>query len=148
MNTIAEAKQHLRANFEKGTECPCCGQFVKLYKRKLNSGMAITLIRIFNRGSDWVNVKEFLRQNKFKNSHDWTLLKYWGLLEESDKSTNDRNSGSWKITEQGVRFVKNELSVKKHLYFFDSRSYGFSDETTNIMEALGNKFNYYELLSA
>ena len=60
METIKEAKEHLRNNFEEGIDCPCCGQFVKLYKRKLNSGMAATLIRIvkFN-GSSEVHVKDF-----------------------------------------------------------------------------------------
>jgi len=35
--TILEAKQLLKDNFAQGIECPCCGQFVKRYKRKLNS---------------------------------------------------------------------------------------------------------------
>ncbi len=29
MNTISEAKQYLRNNFESGVNCPCCDQFVK-----------------------------------------------------------------------------------------------------------------------
>ena len=33
--TLEEAKQFLRDRFENGAECPCCKQYVKLYKRKL-----------------------------------------------------------------------------------------------------------------
>lgn len=49
--TIEEAKQLLKDNWEKGIECPCCTQFVKLYKRPLYSAQAYSLIR---KGTDFV----------------------------------------------------------------------------------------------
>jgi hypothetical protein len=43
MKTITEAKDFLNENYKDGCICPCCNQTVKLYKRKLNSGMARVL---------------------------------------------------------------------------------------------------------
>lgn len=145
--TLGQAKAHLRLNWEKGVECPCCRQFVMLYKRKLNSGMAITLIRIYQQPRAWIHVKDFLRRNKYFNGHDWTLLKHWGLLEEKESKPDEPCSGMWRITDKGVAFVRNQIEVEKRLYFYNNKVYGRDTELTNIIEALGSKFNYHELMN-
>jgi len=147
--TLKEAKQSLRINFIKGSHCECCGQFVKLYKRKLNSGMAITLYQIwkYNKFS-YVNVKSFLREQGFQNNHDWTLLRHWGFLEEKiEKDDIRKSSGVWRITPMGLKFIMNELETKKHVLLFDNKFQGWSDETTTMEQSLGNKFKYPELMS-
>ena len=52
--TIQEAKDYLRANWEKGCHCPCCGQGVKLYPRQPYSTLVKSLIRLahLNNGND------------------------------------------------------------------------------------------------
>jgi hypothetical protein len=141
LESIKEAKEYLRKNWEKGCKCKVCGQFVKKYKRKLNSSMAITLIRINNNSDDFFHVKDFLRQNKFTNSHDWTLLNHWGFLEE-----HIEKNGFWRITSLGKDFIKNRIKTKKHIYLYNNIFLGFSDEETTIKESLGDKFNYDELM--
>lgn len=149
--TLEEAHTFLRENFDKGENCPCCGQFVKLYKRKLNSGMAITLIRVYKaHGLSWVNVKDFLRENKHKNTHDWTLLRHWGLIREASHDPLDetkKSSGVWKITVAGERFVKNEVKTLSHIKHYNGNASGFTGEEITIVEALGRKFNYPELMA-
>ena len=147
--TLTNAKQYLRNNWEKGVTCVCCGQRVQLYHRKLNSGMALTLIRICNEttnGTVWIPVKEFLRQKGFKNNHDWTLLKYWGLLEEKGETEDGASSGYWRITNKGIDFVLNKIRVAKRIDIYNQKLYGHSEESTNIIESLGNKFSYSELV--
>lgn len=148
MNTIQSAKDYLRSNWAKGVTCPCCEQFVKLYKRKLNSGMALTLIRIYRHSQGWVPVKEFLRQNKWHNGHDWTLLRFWGLLEEKQHAKGENSSGYWRITAKGISFVLNHITVPKRMLMYNQSCYGFEGGETSISEALGNKFNYQELMAA
>lgn len=148
METIKQAKDYLRANWAKGVVCPCCTQFVKLYKRKLNSGMAITLIRIYRYSMGWVPVKDFLRLNKWHNGHDWTLLRFWGLMEEKQHEPGENSSGQWKITAKGINFVLNQTTVPKRLLMYNQSGYGFEGGETSITEALGNKFNYQELMAA
>jgi len=156
--TILEAKEFLRQHWKKGVQCPCCTQRVQLYSRKLNSGMAWTLIQIYfetgrckaDSAMDsllWIPVKEFLRANKLHNGHDWTLLQHWGLLEERKTDSGLPNSGRWRITENGIKFVRNQLTVPKHLSFYNSKVWGKSDEMINIKQALGQKFDYNQLLN-
>lgn len=150
--TIEDAKKDLRANWHKpkGVECPCCGQLVKLYKRKLNSGMAVTLIRIYqHHGINNVNVKEFLLKNGFKNNHDWTLLRHWKMIQEvpDDKDPEKKSSGVWHITETGLKFLSNEYTAPTHILIYNNKLQGFSSETLRIEDSLGYKFNYKELMN-
>ena len=150
METLKEAKQFLRENWQKGVDCPCCTQFVKLYNRKLNSGMAITLIRMHQHDRNkWINVKDFLREHKFHNNHDWTLLRHWGLIEERVGKPMDgsKSLGEWRMTYKGNQFILNRIRVPKRILLYNNKFRGFDDETTNITEALGNKFDYDELMS-
>ena len=153
--TVRDAKSYLRANYEEGTLCPCCGQNVKLYKRKLNSGMAATLIRMYQgNGKEYVNVKQFLKLRGLQNNHDWTLLHHWGLIEpkptllESAKEiANKKTSGIWRVTSNGIAFINNQSIVPKTRSFYNKKCVMRSTETTSIKEALGNKFDYEELMN-
>jgi len=149
METIIEAKSFLKDNYKKGCECPACGHFVKMYKRKLNSGMALTLLRIYKHSRGWIKVKEWLRINKYKNNHDWTLLFYWGLLEEGDNraTKGGKTNGEWRITEKGIEFAQNKIIVSKYIYIYNNRFLGFDPDSTNIIDSLGNHFDYNELMS-
>ena len=149
MESIKEAKSYLRENFEEGATCPCCGQFVKLYKRKLNSGMASTLIRIYRDNQQaWTHVKNFLRENKYQNSHDWTRLKDWGLLEEQENTeTTKKTSGTWRITDRGVKFIMGQIAVPSHIFIYNNSLQGYSNTEINIYKALGKHFNYTQLMN-
>lgn len=154
LTTLSESIDWVNENKTKpaGCICPCCGQLAKTYKRKLHTSMALTLINMYKYDQQdeegWIFVKDFLRLNKLKNSHDWTLLRYWGILEEKPKSKDQKTktSGYWRITKKGYLFVTNQIYVQKHIYIFDTKLLAFSDEETTVVEALGNKFNYEELM--
>lgn len=149
METIAEAKEFMREKFTEGVICPCCNQFVKLYKRSLNSGMAITLYRILLAKEGFIDVKEYLRINKYKNSHDWTLLKFWGLLIPGENKVGQTND-TWRITPEGHDFILHEKKVPKYIYMYNQKVYKVKDnnEVTTFREALGSKFDYNELMAA
>lgn len=149
---LQQAKEKLRANWHKGVKCDCCGQFVKLYKRKLNSGMAIALINIYKyHGRKAVNVKDFLREERLPNNHDWTLLKHWGFIREIESKeipSEKKSNGVWRITVLGEKFLKNNLpKCPSHILIYNNTFQGFSSSYTTIIKALGNKFNYEELMN-
>lgn len=148
--TIIEAKQYLKDNFEKGVDCPCCKQFVKLYKRKLNSGMASVLISLYKENlkspGSYIHVKNFLKENKLHNGHDWTLLKFWHLISEKDQIPGEPNNGLWRISSLGNLFVENKLSVPGRMHFYNGKVVKSSEREIYITEALGEKFNYQELM--
>ena len=48
--TLGGARDWLRDRVEKGAKCPCCGQFAKVYRRTITSGMARALFMIWHEG--------------------------------------------------------------------------------------------------
>lgn len=147
--SLKEVKDFLRKNWKKGCVCPACTRKVKVTRRKIYSAMSVTLIRIYKEtGKDWIHVKDFLRSKRFYNTHEWTLFKYWNILEQKkNNSTKKRTSGIWRITDKGEQFVLNKIRVPKHAFFFNGKNYGFAAEDTNIVETLDVEFDYQELIS-
>lgn len=144
--TVEEAKQELRDNWENGVNCECCGQFVKLYRRKLSSSMARTLINMYNAKADF----NWVHRNSFKAvSNDYSYLRYWGLIQEKKLEYNSekKNSGYWGITNKGREFVKGNSRVPSHIRLFNQKFYGFEGKEVTITDCLGSKFNYDELLN-
>ena len=149
MNTIIEAKRHLRENFNTGTDCPCCGQFVKLYKRKLAATPSRMLIRLYSLLDGWNHVSEIVKGISSTGSNDFSKLAYWKLIEEKGNLNNDgkKNSGYWKITKKGRDFVENKIRIPSYVLIYNTKCYGFSDDETTIIGALGEKFSYNELMN-
>ncbi len=140
METIKEVKDYLRENFEKGTDCPCCGQFVKQYRRKLNSGMAIAMLKIYKlcANGEYYNIS-----NELIGIHqlEYSKLRYWKLIE----SKNNEN-GLWKPTKQGIDFVVGKCTIPKYAYVYNNKLIKLEGEQISIKDALGDHFDYNELM--
>lgn len=147
--TIDQARAWLRERLRDGAECPVCTQRVQLYRRKLNSGMVHALFRIYQHNStEWTRVQDMPNAPK---GGDYAKLRFWGLLEQNPARAEDGNSaGYWRVTADGVSFLMGSMSVPSHIGTFDNKVYPLRpDEYTLITarEALGNKFDYDELLA-
>ena len=152
-STLQQVKDFLRGNYKDGCECPACGQHVKLYERKITSAMAYGLILLCKSGyRDFFHVEDYLKGTNCPSSirGDISKLKYFGLIEREDKIRKDGSAraGYYRVTEKGINFVKNNTTVPKSVNLYNNKAYGFSEEHTNIQEALGQKFNYSELMAA
>jgi len=152
--TLTTAKQWLRSNFDEGeiSACPCCGQAVKLYKRKMNKGMASALLRVHQllkkAGGAWLHVNGLSELEKSQLSHmEFQKLRWWKVIEESPAER-----GSWRITPLGVDFINGRVQVRKYIYLFDDRPAkdvkNMDTTTTSITEAFGEKFDLQELMSS
>ena len=163
--TIAQAKDWLRLRADKGARCPCCKQYVKIYKRVLGSQMArwlIWLVRTFEqlpeyaptmlanppaplRKIGWVDI----RQSPVRGG-DYAKLVHWGLVEQkqnnSEKDTKD--SGLWRPTFRGIDFVHRRIMVPSHVYLYDNIKLKEEPRKIMIDDALGKKFSYSELMGA
>jgi len=156
METIVEAKEYLREHWEAGTKCPCCGQNVKLYKRKFNQSMAVCLIRLYRRGSspglDFYHIHDLQNDKLFRlhmNGGNFATMRYWGVIESLEKDDDDttrRTSGQWKITPLGRFFVQNMINIPKYIYTYNMRLIKMGGQTTDIIESLSEKFDYQELM--
>lgn len=144
MKTIQEAQDYIIANREKGAACPCCGRFCKLYPRKLHSEMAIFLIKLVRQHkltSDWVHVRRIVITTT-KASTDGIYLIHWDLIVRKSGS-----SGLYKPTEKGIDFAMRLVRVPRQVFVFRNQPVGFSSDDVDIVEALGDKFDYQQLMS-
>ena len=124
--------------------CPVCDGLVKEYKRKLHSAMAMFLIKLikqFDYTKDWVHTREIFSGEKAAT--DGSYLVHWGLVE---KRLN--KSGYYKPTMKGRLFAGNFVRVPHQVYLLNNKVQGWSVGYTSIVEALGDKFNYEELMSS
>jgi hypothetical protein len=151
--TLSEARVEFFDMLRAGTKCPCCDRFGKIYRRKLNSSMALTLIRMFNhekKQSGWIHMISV--GNFDLPSRDYGTLMHWKLTEEKPGKKPDGNpeKGYYRLTANGRAFVLKQIRVPKYVYLFDNILLDVDepekDETVNISEALGNRFNYTELM--
>ncbi len=157
METIQEAKDFLRANYKKGCDCPACGHYVREYKRKLNSGMALFLIgiaKLIRRDKPglrkvFYSNKEIMEVMNLKvTSLDYSVLKHFDLIEARKSEDGKKDSGYWTLTPGGHFFSLGSVEVSKYVFLYNNKRQGLSDETITIKEALGSKFDYKELMNA
>lgn len=153
VNTVADARTRIAAGWEAGdgTPCPVCTQLVKLYRRKLNSGMARILIWLVREAArypeGWVPVAD-TAPTFVRRSNEVSRLALWGLVEDQPSDTPARrNSGVWRPTDAGRRFAARETRAPSHVLIFNNVVYGWSAEQIDITAALGETFRYDELMA-
>jgi hypothetical protein len=152
--TVKEAKDYLRVEANgKGETCPCCTQFVKVYKRPLNSSMCKALILIYKHsvnGADFIHVEKMLKEESCEASvrGDFPKLRFWGFLEPMEEAREDEScrNGMYKITENGRLFVEEMIIAPTYVKVFNNRYMGSSKEMTTISKAIKNKFDYKQLM--
>lgn len=148
--TLREAKQWLERNKEEGVTCPCCGQFAKVYTRKLNSGMAaslIWLVKRFHITNDWIDVPA-TGPIWVQRSRELAKLEHWKLVEckTEPSKRGARTSGLWRPTGEGIHFAAEEVSLPKYARIYDGMFLSHPDRgLTTIRDALGDHFNYDDL---
>jgi hypothetical protein len=156
MQTMDEAKISLRENWDKGIDCPCCGQRVQRYNYSLYATSALALIRLYrltqnDRNQDWFHVNEYAEamDGKARASH-FTELRYWGLIEKRPFNENPakKSSGFWRITSKGVLFVLGHQALRSRFFIYNNRFLGFDEDSDmiTIRDALGTKFDYQTLM--
>ena len=149
---LDEARKQVEEGMAKGITCPCCGQLCKLYKRKLNAGMAKALLwlvrwHIKNGWGAWVHVNNSCDRATLKTAGDVAKLRYWHFIEaKANEDTKKRTSGIWKMTQKGRDFVLGKITAPGHVRVYNQQVMGFSDVQITFREALGDHFDYEELM--
>jgi hypothetical protein len=153
--TLQDAHDWLRQHVRDGAVCPCCRQLAKIYRRKLNSSMArslIWLVRAAGPTLDWVEVTQ-RAPRWLVRSRELSKLTYWGLVEKCPKdpasTSGGRDSGAWRPTPDGVDFAMARTHLPAHALVYDNRVLRLDGaEQVDIRQALGKRFNYEELMRA
>ena len=148
MKTILEGRAHLSANFEKGTICPCCSQFVKVYKYKLYANSIKALIELSHLGPGFHHISKYAEATKHRpRAAHFADLRHWGFIRKSMEPVDGKkSSGFWEITLEGHKFIYGKTTAKERVRIFNNNLFGFEGEEISVLQALGNKFNYDELM--
>lgn len=152
MKTLQEAKNDLALNWDKGIECPCCTQYVKLYRRSISGGSAYTLIRLYRETGvlkDF-HLEDIMRALEIPHAtrSDFSKLRFWGLIKPLTGKREDGSSrnGHWIVTNEGRDFIQGSAMVRKYAMVFNNKQYGYQGKELGIRETLTSKFNYDELM--
>lgn len=146
-DTLGDARDWLRERVNDGEHCPCCGQFAKVYRRKIHSRMAADLLTAYRDvGQSWWDSRETLRYA----GGDYAKLAYWHLIQESTgdyREDGSTRTGLWRLTDHGVAFAEAKILLPKYARIYDGRCLGFDGELIGIQDALGTKFHYADLMA-
>ena len=146
--SLEDAKRELRERLDEGVTCPCCGQYAKRYRRKLNSSMSAALCWMCGQARDaWIDVP-LVAPSWVLKAREYPKLAMWGLIEERPKKEGSkaRTSGIWRITPLGADFVRGCTEVPAYVFVYNGEVEGFTDRTTYIRKALSDRFDYAELM--
>lgn len=152
--SLSHAQAILRDQVMAGeaVPCPCCTQLCKVYKRQIHATMALALIIMYRDGGDqdgWVHLPRLLAGTAAARGGDQGKLVYWGLIEElPDKREDGGRAGWWRVTPRGAAFVRHALRVPKYAHVFDGRVLRLDGDMVSIVDCLGKKFDYRELMAA
>ncbi len=145
-------------NMEDGTICAVCNQNVKMYLKSIDAEMGKCLITLFildfeKPTREWWHVGTEIKV-PFKVSGSFAKMRYWGLIEQRPKKAGEKSSkrttGMWRITQQGRDFVSLNITLQKYVKLYNGVSYGLEEgedkKSLSMMDVLGNRFDYNELM--
>ena len=143
---IGKVRAWLLGQVDAGASCPLCHQHVQVYRRKINAGMARSLIAMYRVGGlDWIHVPTQVGAR----SREEGKLAYWGLVEEEKILRPDGGrAGYWRVTRLGELFLRNRCTMPKYARIYNGRVLSLDpQEQVTIKDALGTRFDYSELMA-
>jgi hypothetical protein len=161
--TLEWAKKWVIENRGTGVNCPCCDQFVKIYRRKVTSSMAMVLVAMYHQFKtmpptvfldvpDWMSKTVAHRYPAATRGGDYAKLRYWGLIETQPgmlRPDGSGRTGLWRITDYGNKFVRREATIWCAAYTCNDSFLGYDTSKAIYIEScLGKKFDYSELMES
>jgi hypothetical protein len=154
-DTLADARARMVVERKQpgGTICPCCNKHVQEYRRPIHSSMGRALIALYHyerrhgEGS-WAPLGKTASRNH--SGGDYSKCAWWGLVEQRPKTTKEskskKDSGVWRLTDDGRAFVRNQTRLLSHAREYLSDVIGLEGAPVCIEDVLGDHFNYPELM--
>ena len=146
--TLTEARAWLRDRVEDGSTCPLCTQFAKVYYRKINHGMVRGLVALYrqrdNGNSGYAHLPTL---GLGQLGGQMSRLTYWGLIQEERRERDDGgHAGWWRITEEGIDFLRGRTSVPEYARIYDGRLLGLTGDPCSVTDAIKGHFDLRELM--
>jgi hypothetical protein len=151
-STVTEARNMLVSNLSKGVECPCCTQYVKLYRRAFTKSMAIGLKLLYDcqATDEWgyIHLENYLKDQKCASSirGDMPKARFWGLIEGINEKRDDesKRNGYYRLTKKGEDFIEGLICIPDAVFIFNNEIHSVSEKTTTFKDC-NKKFNYLDI---
>lgn len=146
--TIKDARISLRAAARlEGEHCPVCGQFAKVYKRKIYATMARDMILLWQKsGTDWAYLPDVVPER----GGNLVKMRYWGFLEKRTNEDGSAKVGWWRVTEKGEAWIRGETTVPKFALIYNGKCLGLlpgpQSDSVSVTDALAARFSYKALM--
>lgn len=148
-----EMRKHLHDSLGSGRKvrCPVCDQNCRVYRRKLNTGMAaylIDFVKEFEHLREWVSVVDLKVYQSSYQRGDYAYLRHWKLIEAKPNRDDPtrKDLGMWRPTPAGIDFANRRISVPQYVYLYNNRLLRHGGDHIDIIKALGSPFDYEELM--
>jgi len=142
---------------QEGCICPVCDRFGKIHKTPITASGAFTLLKLYEAlrtgntdKEGFVHIESYMTKQRIPIKGAHSRLQHWGLCEiKMNNDDTKRTSGFWKITEKGKRFIFGQIKIPKSAWMYNEKVLEWEDDNMiDIHQALNNKFNYQEVMSA
>lgn len=147
--TLAEIRAIVNRQRWTGIDCPACGQYARVYLRRLNRSMAVALLRMYRSGGVGIPVHtpSVLKGNRGEEAR----LSYWGLTAPAPRLGSPHGSppirGWWSVTRRGALWLLDGVTVPAAAVIYNGTCLRMSGPPTSIRDALDDPgFNLRELL--
>jgi len=147
LTTLVESQAFVKSNQTEGCVCPTCGQNSKIWRKKMISTAAASLIRLVSMydGHTPIHFDKFTVLAKDRNFSQLTL---WDLITPSlETNMKHKSSGKWAPTEKGIRFVNRRIRIQPYSVTYNNELLMLTGEPASIDEILNKRFDYDELMA-
>lgn len=142
--SLADAKRQVRERIAdgEGVMCPCCGSWNKAYRRRLNRAKVRELQAMYRWADENDSLFDFFHvpsTGMSLRNREYPKLRWWQLIEPRDPEVGSgENTGFWKLTLIGVKFVRGEVRLPNMVVEYRSEFLRFADdaELVGVREAL------------
>lgn len=135
---VSNSKQRLRKNIYYGSNCPMCAKDVKATKLDLAKNMISTLDSLYQLNKKYPQSQFHTNEIYFGwkvRSNVIGKLKHWGFVIQ-------HKQGMYTITQDGIRFMENDLYTNSYNYIYQDKKIRPNDEIPQVkLEDLVWKYN-------
>lgn len=146
---LADVRDMIARERWHGIDCPACGQYARVYLRRLNRSMATALLRMYRAGSVGgpVHTPTVLKGNRGEEAR----LSYWGLTQPAIRPGSPPGSrparGWWSVTRRGALWLLDGVTVPSAAIIYNGVCLRLSGPPIGIRDALDDPgFNLRTLL--
>lgn len=148
---LGDAKAWLRERLDDGEVCPVCTQRAQTYKRKLNVTQVRALamlarVQLAMTTEDFLHAPSVLGREA-NLAREVGKLAYWDLvIEGTGKRSDGGHAGMWRVSLDGLAFLRGTKRVRKYAKVYNGRRLGFEGDLVGIQEVAG-AFDLQHLLA-